>query len=293
MTANAPPDPEVGTRPPTRKDVFQDLLSRAAPLLSRVAAKSIDLDRLRGVAMMAVTRQPGLLECHPPTVIHAILRVAEMGLELGTGYGHAYLVPFRNERTKRKECQLIIGYQGMIELALRSERVKAISSKPWFAEDVFDYEEGSSPRIYHKPKLDGERTWASLLGCYMIAQLDGGLWQCEVMTKKEIAAIRARSKSGEQGPWNSDTLEMAKKCPVRRGSKYLPKGRDLARAVALDEEDEGVTHPGLFDVDVAFGEAEEAAKGSRTDALTRKLQPSEGEGRTAQDEAEEKRFAEE
>jgi recombination protein RecT len=44
----------------------------------------------------------------------------------------------------------------------------------------------------------------------------------EVMSRSQVDAIRARSRSGSNGPWVTDYDEMAKKTVVRRALKYCP-----------------------------------------------------------------------
>ena len=231
------------------KERLATIFDRALPLLRQVAAKHISPERLVKVAQMAASQQPLLLECDPVTVVLSVVRAAEMGLEVGGGFGHAYLVPFKNRKTGKRECQLIVGYQGYIELALRTGKVLDIRSIPVFDHDHFEYEEGTTPKIKHVPNFDQERNWGTLKAVYAIATLAGGIQKLDVMSKADIARIRGKSQAQDSGPWNTDPLEMARKCPVRRLQKYLPKTREMAQAIALDEADEGVPlPPETFDV---------------------------------------------
>ena len=58
----------------------------------------------------------------------------------------------------------------------------------------------------------------------------------EVMSVEDVNAIRARSRSGNSGPWVSDFSEMAKKTVVRRHAKRLPMSTDLDDALRADDE---------------------------------------------------------
>src|SRR3970282_1088568 len=150
--------------------------------------------------------------------------------------GQAYLVPYGNQ------CQMITGYQGLIALALRSEQVKSVVGRAVYQKDIFDYELGLNERLVHRPshELDkGELTYV-----YAVAKLvdaDGFIPIFEVMSKKEVDAIRARSKAAQKGPWGTDYELMARKTGVRRLSKWLPKTTDLQAVLAREDRNDGLT----------------------------------------------------
>ena len=216
-------------------------LKTARGAIERVAAKHIDLDRMVNVVLLLSAQQPELLKCAPVSIVRAVMQCAEMGLELGSGFGHAYLVPYYNSDREQKEAKLIVGYQGYIELVLRTGKVRSVRAKPVFADDLFRYEEGTTPSIVHTPNLDAEeRDFEHLRAVYAIAELGDGAVLSEVMSRRDVEAVRKRSKSfSSKSPWVTDPVEMARKTAVRRLQKYLPKTREIAQAIALDEDDEG------------------------------------------------------
>jgi recombination protein RecT len=57
------------------------------------------------------------------------------------------------------------------------------------------------------------------------------------MTAAQVEAVRARSKAGRSGPWVTDWEEMARKTPLRRISKTLPRSEELSRAIEADERE--------------------------------------------------------
>jgi recombination protein RecT len=77
-----------------------------------------------------------------------------------------------------------------------------------------------------------------ILYVYAVAHLKGGGVQFEVMPKREVDAIRARSRSGNEGPWKTDYAEMAKKTVVRRLAKYLPLTIEGIRATEIDDSND-------------------------------------------------------
>lgn len=102
--------------------------------------------------------------------------------------------------------------------------------------DKFEYTKGIEQTIDHRPFLDGEP--GPLKHVYAVAKLKDGEVLVEVMSKAQVDAIRARSKSGSNGPWVTDYDEMAKKTVFRRLSKWLPLSSELfEKAVEHDNSD--------------------------------------------------------
>jgi len=56
------------------------------------------------------------------------------------------------------------------------------------------------------------------------------------MSRSDVDKVRAQSKAGNYGPWQTHYDEMAKKTVIRRLFKYLPVSIELATAVAMDEK---------------------------------------------------------
>ena len=92
---------------------IDELLGKRAPqfvgsLVSMVNANS---------AMQAVFRDA------PVTIIQSALRAATYDLPIDSGLGYAYILPFKNKQENgsyRNEAQFILGYRGMLQLAMRT-----------------------------------------------------------------------------------------------------------------------------------------------------------------------------
>ncbi len=243
----------VAVRPESPKEKFQKSLTRLEPRIAEIAAAHIDPARMVKMALMACEKVPQLMECSPKSIFMGLLQASEMGLEVGGGFGHAYLLPFKREAT------LVVGYQGYIELMYRTGHVSSVRSALVFEGDTWEYEEGTTPRIVHKPDLEADRTPEALRYAYAVVHLQsGGPAVQEVMTKKEIEATRKRSPSAtsSKSPWVTDYLAMARKSPIRRIAKLLPKSRELAQALDIDENpDSESVKRWQSDLDDALGEA--------------------------------------
>lgn len=230
----------MATNAMTPKARLLTVIDRSLPALQELVPKGMSADRILRTVRISINQNPALATCYPPSVIVSILRAAEMGLEVQNGFGHAYLVPFRNKKSNRQECQLIVGYQGWVELALRTGKVDDVNSICVFKSDEFEYQEGTDPKIVHRPNLDGPRGKADLIRVYSRLHTVTGFFRTHMMTATEIEAIRARSKAKDAGPWVTDYLQMARKTPVRADAKYWPKTRELAMAIETEEVGEGI-----------------------------------------------------
>lgn len=236
----------LATAAPTPLANFKSMLERAMPSISAVLPKHLTPERIAKIATVAVSRSPLLLECTPASIVQSVIISSQLGLELGGPLGHAYPVPFWNSKLNNgaggRECQFVVGYKGLIELARRSGEVASIEAHVVYERDSFSYEiTETGTKLRHAPALDGDRGPWRLV--YAIARLTGdSLPQIELMSKAQVLAIRDRvqrnARRKDEGPWFTDEEEMARKTVVKRLSKYLPlsveKAGDFRAAVELD-----------------------------------------------------------
>lgn len=212
-----------------RSKSFQAQMAMALP-------KNLTAERLTRIVMTEVRKTPALLNCNQESLFGAVLQCAQLGLEPGSALGHCYLLPFGNGKARdgRPNCQLIIGYRGMIDLARRSGQIQSIGAYVVHEADDFEYELGLHPDIHHKPSPLADRGPVTYV--YAVAVLKGGGVQFEVMSRAEVEAIRKQSKAGNSGPWVTHWEEMARKSVVRKLFKYLPVSIEAVRAVEIDEK---------------------------------------------------------
>jgi len=197
--------------------------------------KHMTADRLMRIAMTEVRKTPALGKCNVQSFMGAIMQCAQLGIEPGAALGHAYLLPFGNGKASDglANCQLIIGYRGMIDLARRSGQIVSLNARSVHANDEFNYTYGLDETLTHVP-ASGDR--GDLTHVYAVAKLKGGGIQFEVMSKADVLKVKASSKAGNNGPWVSHFDEMAKKTVIRRLFKYLPVSIEMTQAVVLDEK---------------------------------------------------------
>lgn len=246
--------------------------------LAAVAPKHLTAERLMKIATTAASRNPTLLECTPSSVLCALIDCATLGLEPSTPLGLAYLVGYKNSKTGKTDCQLIVGYKGFVQLAYQSGDVSSIYAHEICEHDEWDYELGTNKRLFHKPAM-GDR--GPIVAFYAVVKLQHGGTDFAIMSVNEVRAIQQASPSGGSDAWKSHFGEMGKKTAIRRLMKTTPMSTErlISKAVAQDEDaDRGNMTARIVDVDVNVlppdpDDPQPTANGakSRGDALADKL----------------------
>mgnify|MGYP005842479015 CR=1 FL=1 len=210
-------------------DGFKKQMALALP-------KTMTPDRMARIVLTECRRTPALLKTNQESFLGAVLQCAQLGLEPGSALGHCYLLPFGNGKAKdgKPNCQLIIGYRGMIDLARRSGQIVSLQAYTVHEKDDFSWQLGLNPDIHHVPSAEADR--GKMVYVYAVAKLKDGGIQFEVMSRAEVEAIRKQSKAGTSGPWVTHFSEMARKTVLRRLFKFLPVSIEAARAVEVDEK---------------------------------------------------------
>jgi recombination protein RecT len=211
------------------KSISQSLKDNRESYL-KVIPRHLDADRMLRVALSAISRDKNLLACTEQSLMRSVMAASVLGLEIGV-LGEAYLIPFKTEAT------MIPGYQGLIKLAIQSKAVAAVNVGAVYPGDDFDYGLGSEPFVRHKPSLKA-KVPGTLIAAYCVVKLVTGEFQATIMGKEEVDAIRARSRSGGNGPWVTDYEQMAIKTAIRRALKYVPKTPQLSRALEVEDRTE-------------------------------------------------------
>lgn len=189
-------------------------------------------------ALTALRMTPKLASCEQASVIGALMTCAQLGLRPGV-LGHAFLLPFWDKQAGGYKAQLVIGYQGLIDLAHRSGKISSLIARTVYANDTFDVDYGLADSLVHKPNLFDDR--GEPIAYYAIAKFVGGGHAFVVMTHKEMLVYRdkhakARTREGKIfGPWVDNFEGMALKTTIRQLAKYMPKSTELAVALVADE----------------------------------------------------------
>lgn len=197
---------------------------------AKLLPSHLSAEKLLKVAINCIAKTPELQNCSVESVLRCVYASAELGLELGGALGYAYMLPFDGVAT------FVIGYRGLLKLVNNSGEVSSVRAVVVRKKDKFHYTEGLTQRIVHEPFLDGDA--GELVRVYSVATMRDGTKTAEFMTKAQVDAIKARSRTGakNKGPWVTDYERMACKTVVRRHCNYLPLA-DEHRAFLDKDED--------------------------------------------------------
>jgi recombination protein RecT len=230
---------------PSIRDQIQDMQQQ----FQMAAPRGVEAAQLVRDALTCLRTIKNLDKAEPKSVLGALMTAAQLGLRPGV-LGHCWPLPFWDARMEwvdetgrtRKgghKAQLIIGYQGLVELAHRSGRVADIIARTVYAEDTFDVDYGLADKLVHKPNLFAEDRGAPI-AYYAIVRLVNGGHAFYVMGHREMERYRdenasAKTKEGViVGPWRDNFEGMALKTCVRQLAKWMPKSTELAMAIEVD-----------------------------------------------------------
>ena len=274
---------------------------RVMRAMAESAPQHLSPQRLLRVMAQALRKTPKLGQCHPLSLLGAMITCASLGLEPNTPLGHAHLIPFekRGKRdgqwvTEGFEVNLIIGYQGLIDLSRRTGNLVSIHADVVYDNDEFSYEYGSNMHLRHRPV--GGREGRKPTHAYAHAKLSDGE-AFEVLPYSEVLRIRDNAQAYKQAmiskdrgdknwattPWIAYEHEMSCKTMVRRVSKWLPKSIEFATAVQMDS----LAERGMIDFaaiaaqPALVADPEMASQAEPPDQPAEKPQPPKGNGATA------------
>ncbi|MFA5380252.1 MAG: recombinase RecT [Dehalococcoidia bacterium] len=219
---------------PMKADPATSLVKSLERSYSSALPTHVTAEHFSRALLTEFRRNPKLMQCTQQSIGGAVLTSAQLGLMLGV-LGAAWLVPFKVKGSL--EAVLIIGYQGMIDLAYRSDRVESICTDVICEFDEFEFEQGLNQKLKHVPNLKGSR--GSPFAVYAIANTRGSTRPIYVvLNAEEIESVKNASPGAKypDSPWNGKFYtEMWKKTAIRRLCKLLPKSVELV--AALDFED--------------------------------------------------------
>ena len=233
---------KIKTKPLTQVTSVKELLwnDAAKTQLQQVAAAHMKPERMMRLMANAIRTTPKLGECDPMSLLGGLMTCAGLGLEPNTIMGHAYLIPFKNNKKGITEVQLVVGYKGLIDLARRSGHITSILANIHYPDDdLWEYEEGTDARLRHVPgPQNGEK-----LHAYAIAKFRDGGHAYVVLPWAKAMKIRdgsqgwqtaVRFNATDKNPWKTHEDEMAKKTAIRALAKYLPLSVEFRDALTVD-----------------------------------------------------------
>lgn len=257
---------------------FPQFFAEKQARIERLLPQGMSVERFMQLIVNQVRANPDLGACTYESILGAAMTAAQSGLEPGP-LGFAYLVPRWNSRHHRdpdsgrwvgaQECQLLLGYRGLVALAYRSKLVASVEAHAVYPGDVFKVRRGLDEQLVHEPEVRtadrGGEPWAY----WALARFANGAHAWEVMDLDDIEEYRLRSdrqkKDGgsRKDAWLSDYDAMAKKTVFRRLVPWLPLEDRLAEIISKDETVTTIDDPMPVPIDVHVTESPPAASADR------------------------------
>lgn len=179
-------------------------------------------------ALLEYSQSDALQRCTPESIYLSLIACAQFGLEPSGIRQEAFIVPFKNVAT------FMPGWRGYVTLARRA-KVRLVPHVV-YEHDRFELDYMVDKLVVHKPAL---RDRGALIGAYAWARLPDDEFDVEWMDLDELEHVREmanRVRFGKDSPAYIDWPDqMYRKAPIRRISKRLPAGEEMARAVAINE----------------------------------------------------------
>ena len=215
------------------KKTMQQYIKSMESEIKKALPSVITPERFTRIVLSAISVNPKLGSCTPTSFLGAMMTSAQLGLEVNTPLGQAYVLPYMNKGVL--EAQFQLGYKGLIDLAYRSGEVEVIQAHVVYENDDFECEYGLDPKLTHIP-ADGERGEA--IKVYAVFKTKSGGFGFEVMSMEDVkkhAAKYSKAYGSAYSPWKTNFEEMAKKTVLKRVLKYAPLKSDFVRAAVQDE----------------------------------------------------------
>jgi len=243
------------TVPNKTRDISK-FVSNIAPHVRDVLPRHMTPERQLRLLSAMLSRDPKLAEATSLSLATAIVNCSMLGFEPNTPMGYAWILPYKNNKARCTEAQLIIGYKGYIQLFYQSGMVDAVWAELVHANDKFSRTLGTNRGLHHEPAV-GDR--GEIVGAYACAAIKGTAHTTFVyMNIAEILDRKAfsRGSDSQYSPWNDPKMgypAMVLKTPVRSLAKWVPmstedKGRSqMALASEIEARiDTGDRDPSLF-----------------------------------------------
>ena len=222
-------------------------------------------------------------ECEPKSVLNAALLGEALSLSPSPQLGQYYMVPFDNKKEGCKQAQFIIGFKGLLQLAIRSGQFKHIT-----AIEIKEGELKSFDPIHDKIECvvitdPIKRSLAKTIGYYGYFELLNGFEKAIYMPMGEMehhadtyskAFSLKAYRQIQQGKidqkdmwkyssfWYKDFDTMAKKTILRRllSSGYAPLSVEMAKAIDADDKQITTHEDGTQDYTEIIEEAKDVSE---------------------------------
>lgn len=210
------------------------------------------------------TNDKALQACDVNKVVQEAMKAASLKLPINKNLGYAYLLVFKNwdkeARMSVQTPQMVIGYKGYIQLAMRTGQYENIN-----ADVVYEGELRGKDKLTGAIDLNGEKTSDRVVGYFAHFELINGFKKTLYMTVEQMASyalnyspsfkvkekptvdtlVDIAIKQAKEGPepgklgWLGDFNSMAQKTVLKNLlSKFGYLSIEMMDAIAKDEQQE-------------------------------------------------------
>lgn len=172
------------------------------------------------------------------SIVKSVFNGAVVGLLLGPALGHAYLVGYtrhRGQKGEYVEVQFMPGYKGMLDLAFANDFL--VQCDPEFVLNGEEIDRGHTeqgPYVKHRIPIPRDKpTRENIIGVYCTYATKAGGKGVVYVERDELKQIDTG-----RNVWKTNYPAMSLKTAVRRAAKRWRLTRQMAYAVALDEQAE-------------------------------------------------------
>ena len=156
---------------PERK-TMQSYIKSMEGEIKKALPSVITPERFTRIVLSAISVNPQLGSCTPASFLGAMMTSAQLGLEVNTPLGQAYVLPYRNKGVL--EAQFQLGYKGLIDLAYRSGEIEVIQAHVVHENDDFVCEYGLEPKL--TPCTGYQQPWRAHQGLRHVQNQKRRLW---------------------------------------------------------------------------------------------------------------------
>ena len=172
---------------------------------------------------------PQLRRAQPMSIIGAAMVAATMQLQVVPTLGQAYLIPYGTQ------CQLQVGYLGILQLCQRSGQFKKILAAPVHEGEYISGDEFDEDYIFDKKQRKSDK----VIGYMAKFELLNGFtkvtyWDVDKV-KAHASKFSQAFRAGYNSPWKSDFDAMAMKTVLKSILKFAPKSIEMQKAMTFDQ----------------------------------------------------------
>lgn len=207
----------------TKSLAFQRGFAQISNHIKQALPPHVPFERFQRVVMMAVQKEPKLLECDQRSLFLECQKAAADGL---LPDGREGVIVYRwNSKLGKTVAVWQPMVAGLMKLARNSGEIASITSQVVFEGEQFRVILGDEEKIEHERRLDLPEN-PKIVGAYAVAVLKNGERIREFMPWWQIEKVRNVNKDWAKGPWATWADEMSRKSCIRRLSKRLPLSTD-------------------------------------------------------------------